>query len=107
MKAKEKEKEEQTKEQKQIKETSDQGAAATPSVTAKTGSGQIVVVKHISEVVKGNESGVKQKMDDESGNTQVIPAEVHMNPEPEDEASPEVEKPYDDDEPDSAGDEED
>ena len=59
MKAQEKEKEEQTKEQKQIKEMSDQGAAATPSVTAKTGSGRTVVVKRISEIVKGSELDVK------------------------------------------------
>ena len=64
-------------------------------------------MKHILEVVKGDESGVKQKMGDESGNTQVICAKVHMNPEPEDEASPDVEKPNDDNEPDSAGVEED
>ena len=51
---------------------------------------------------------MKQKTDDESGNTQVIHAKVHMDPEPEDEASPDVEKPDDDDdEPDSVGVEED
>ena len=46
-------------------------------------------------------------MDDESESIQVICAEVHMNPEPEDEASPDVEKPNDDDEPESTGVEED
>ena len=67
-----------------------------------------MVVERILEIVKGDESGMKQKTDDESGNTQVIHAEVHMNPEPEDEASPDVEKPDDDDdEPESTGVEED
>ena len=86
---------------------SDQSATATPSVAAKTGSGQTVIVECISRTAKGDESGVKQKTDDKSGDLQVVHAEVHMNLEPEDKASLDVEKCDDDDESESTEIEED
>ena len=61
----------------------------------------------ISGTAKGDESGVKQKTDDESGNLQEVHTEVHMNPEPEDKASLDVEKPDNDDESESTEIEED
>ena len=57
-----------------------------------------MIVECISGIAKGDELDMKQKMDDESGNLQVVCAEVHMNPEPEDKASLDLEKPDDDDE---------
>ena len=83
------------KEQEHVVESSEQSTAATPTAIAKTGSGQMVVVEHISGTTQGNESSMKQKVDDKSGNTQVVCAEVHMDPEPGDEASLDVEKSFD------------
>ena len=39
-------------------------------------------------MTKGDESSMRQKMDDESGSTQIIQAEVHAAPRLEDETSP-------------------
>ena len=66
-----------------------------------------MIVEHILGTAKGDKSGMKQKTDDESGNLQVVCAEVHMNPEPKDKASLDIEKPNEDDESESTEIEED
>ena len=43
-------------------------------------------------MTQGDESGMRQKADDESGNTQIVHAEVHVTPRLEDEANPAEEK---------------
>ena len=82
MKAKEKEKKRQMEEQAEVTELPVKSVATSSSVTIKTEQGHTITVEHVADITKGDELRIKQKVDDESGNMQVVQAEVHRNSEP-------------------------
>ena len=50
---------------------SEQDTTIISSVTAKAGSGCTVIVEQVLTMTQGDKSSMRQKMDDESGNTQI------------------------------------
>ena len=80
------------REQKQTSIMSKQSTTTVSSVTAKAGSGHTVIIQRVLMTTQGNKSGIRQKADDESGNMQIVCAEVHVAPRLEDEANPAEEK---------------
>ena len=42
----------------------------------------MITVEHVADIAKGNKLRTKKKVDEKSGDTQVVQAEVHRNPEP-------------------------
>ena len=51
---------------------SEQSTTTISSVTAKARSGCTVIVERVSTMTQGDESSMRQKMDDKSGNTQIV-----------------------------------
>ena len=71
---------------------SEQSTTTVSSVTAKAGSGCTVIIEQVPMMTQGDESGMRQKADDKSGNTQKVHTEVHAAPRLKDEANPAEEK---------------
>ena len=80
------------REQKQTSIMSEQTTTRISNITAKAGSGRTVIIERILMTTQGNKSGMRQKADDELGNTQIVYAEVHAAPRLEDKANPVEEK---------------
>ena len=92
MKTKEKEKKRQMEEQAEVTESPVKSVATSSSVTIKTKQEHMITVECVPDIAKGDESRTKQKADEESGDTQVVQAEVHRNPEPSDIVNVEMEE---------------
>ena len=80
------------REQKQTSIMIEQRTTTVSSITAKAGSGCTVIIERVPMMTQGDKSGMRQKADDESGNTPILRAEVHVAPRLEDEANPVEEK---------------
>ena len=73
------------REQKQTSIMTEQRTTTVSTITAKAGSGYTVIM--VIMMSQGDESGMRQKADDESGNMQMVCAEVHVAPRSEDKAN--------------------
>ena len=60
------------REQKQTSIISEQSTTTVLSVTAKAGSGHTVIVEQVLTMTQGDKSSMRQKMDDELGNMQIV-----------------------------------
>ena len=68
------------REQKQTSIMSEQSTTTISSIIAKAGSGHTVITEWVPMMTQGDESGMRQKVDNKLGNTQIVHAEVHVAP---------------------------